>query len=142
MKRWMVALIFLLMFVPASSVRAQVSNEVVFDKVQVNIWPEYDRAGVLVIYRMTLAAATSLPAQVTVRIPISAEKPYNLAMRDVDGLLYNLDYTLADDGGWITVKFTTPSAEFQMEYYDAGITRNGLEHKFEYMWSETAAGNR
>ena len=91
--------IFLGLCLPVRSVRAQISNEVVFDKVQVNIWPEYDRAGVLVIYRMTLAAATSLPAQVTVRIPISAEKPYNLAMRDVDGLLYNLDYTLADDGG-------------------------------------------
>jgi hypothetical protein len=102
---------------------------------QISIWPEYDQPGVLVIYHISLSAQTSLPARLTLSIPGASEKPYNLAMKDVDGLLYNLDYSLSKSGtDWIQVTFTTPSQEIQMEYYDPTINRSGVQRSFDYRW--------
>jgi len=43
-------------------------STVVFDQVMIEIWPEYDRPDVLVIYRIQLADNVSLPVQVSLLI--------------------------------------------------------------------------
>ncbi|MEK6220761.1 MAG: hypothetical protein N2D54_00755, partial [Chloroflexota bacterium] len=50
-----------------------------FSSVVVQLWPEYDRQEVLVIYSITLADDTQLPAQITVNIPIAAVVPTAVA---------------------------------------------------------------
>jgi len=123
------ALLFLLL---PLSVRAQ--SALWIDRMQINIWPEYDRRSILVIYRFSLASGTSLPAEVTISIPAAAQTPFNVAFEDVDGLLYNLDYTLRQNGRWVDVSFTTPSLGVQLEYYDPDFERDGDLRRYEYTW--------
>lgn len=110
-------------------------STVVMDDLEIGLWPEYDRADVLVIYRITLASSVSLPAQMSVRIPRAAGNPYNLAMKEVDGLLYNLSYTSDVQSEWTKLTFTTPSANVQIEYYDPGLTKTDSKRQFEYVWN-------
>lgn len=132
MRRWLAVLLSLLcLFFPAAA-RAQ--DAIRIDRWQVDIWPEYDRAGVLVINRITLAPETPIPAELTLRIPLAAGSPFTLAMQDVDGMLYNLDYTSRIAGEWAIISFTTPSLQVQLEYYDPGLEMNGMQRFFTYTW--------
>lgn len=119
------------LFLPFSAA-AQAPQQ--FSKVNVAIWPEYDRPQALIIYRVTLASDASLPAPVTFSIPLSAGRPNAVAMEDVDGSLVNLNYTTAQDGQWLRLSFTTPVPDFQVEYYDPGLIIEGSTRSYEYNW--------
>jgi len=109
-------------------------SPVQFAKLEINIWPEYDKPETLVIYRITLSADTKLPAQISLRIPRAAGSPYNVAFKDLDGLLYDIEYTLIPEGDWNRVVFITPSAEMQVEYYDPNIAITGDMRTINYRW--------
>ena len=128
---------FLILFCLAGPVTTAVAaSKMTIAKLQVDIWPEFDRPNVLVIYHMTLSPDTSLPATMTLHIPSQTGGPYNLAMKDADGLLYNLDYkTPVIENGLLAITFTTPTPEIQMEYYDPALKRQGNTRTFEYRWS-------
>jgi hypothetical protein len=115
-------------------VAAQAQNAIRIERMQINIWPEYDRRSILVIYRFALAPGTSLPAEITMSIPAAAQAPFTLAYEDVDGLLYNLDYTLRQNGDWVDVTFRTPSLGVQLEYYDPDFEREGDLRTYKYVW--------
>jgi hypothetical protein len=133
MKRWFIACIVMLTLVaPWSIVMAQTPLEI--ERLQIDIWPEYDKPDALIIYRMTIAASSSLPAQVSLRIPKASGVPYNVAMKDVDGILYNLKYDQAVDGNWTRISFTAAAAEIQLEYYDPGVIKTGSERQFQFNW--------
>jgi len=133
MRRWLSAIfVLVLLFVLSSIVRAQ--NNLQIQDLLVDIWPEYDRPEVLVIYRVVLSSQTKLPAQVSLRLPSQVGSTLNVAMKDVDGLLYNLAYTLIRDGDYQVIRFITPSAEVQVEYYDASIRRNGTVRTYDFHW--------
>jgi hypothetical protein len=117
------------------TVPAQAQSTPVIEDLEIGLWPEYDRTDVLVIYRITLSPNATLPAQMIIRIPREAGAPYNLAMKDVDGLLYNLAYTSEIQDEWLKVTFTTPSAELQLEYYDPGLTKEANQRSYEYKWN-------
>jgi hypothetical protein len=108
---------------------------IVFDTMEIEIWPEYDRAEVLVIYRITLASDVALPTQVSLKIPRAAGAPYSLAWQDVDGSLYNLSYTTQVQGDWLVVTFTPQAEAFQLEYYDPSIKVDQTVRSFSYQWS-------
>lgn len=101
---------------------------------EINIWPEYDRPETLIIYRILLSADTRLPAQISLRIPRTAGAPYSLAMKDLDGLLYDLEYTLISEGDWNRAVFITSSAEIQVEYYDPQMQKEDSLRTFRYRW--------
>jgi len=136
MRRLWIALLLLagLMAVFPAPVPGRAQDNLQFDRVLADIWPEYDRPGVLVILRVTLSSQASLPADVSLRIPRQASQPYNVAMQDVDGMLYTLDYTTEVSGDWLVIKLATPSPEIQVEYYDYRLIRNGDERLFEFRW--------
>lgn len=104
------------------------------DRVAVWIWPEYDRPEVLVIYNVSLSAQTSLPAEVNFRIPKTVGRPNAVAMKDVDGSLVNLSYSSADEGDWSILTFTSPVPDFQIEYYDATLKKEGSQRNYSYTW--------
>jgi len=135
MKRWLwwFLLIALLIF-PQSAVHSAAQAELEMDRVLVDLWPEYDRPSLLVIYRMTLSPEASLPARVSLRIPREAGEPFNVASQDMDGVLYTLDFETRPDGEWTWVSFTTASQEVQLEYYDPRLTRGEVEHAFTFEW--------
>lgn len=105
------------------------------ENMQIDIWPEYDRRDALVIYRIQLSAQTSLPAQVVLRIPREAVSPFNVAYKDVDNKLYNMQYTTTADGDWLRITATCPAQEIQFEYYDPRLARTGTKRLYDYRWS-------
>ena len=62
----LLCLAILVLFPP---LKAQAQEPVRFSEVEVSLWPEYDRPTVLVIYRITLSADTTLPVNLSVQIP-------------------------------------------------------------------------
>ncbi len=114
------------------SVRAQ--STVIIDRLQIDLWPEYDQSSLLVIYHIALASETSLPANISLRIPARAGAPYTVAFQDVDGMLLNLDYTTQTDGDWMTVSFVALTSVLQLEYYDPGLSVDNPARAFTYTW--------
>jgi hypothetical protein len=132
MRKWFLWAILIAVFLLPQAAVAQAG--LVIDRLEVDIWPEYDRPEALVIYHLFLTADTALPTDITLRIPAAAGEPYNVAVRDTDGNLYVVDYTRQVDGEWALITFTAPRSEVQFEYYDPGLQKNGPGRTFVYHW--------
>ena len=101
---------------------------------EIDLWPEYDRPTVLVIYRITLASDTILPVNLTLNIPASAGAPSAVAAKQLDGTLVNIVYQQQSSGDWATLKFTATMPEIQVEYYDPGLVKQGEARHFAFSW--------
>lgn len=132
MRKWLLPLLLVLSLLLPIGVQAQ--NTVAIDLLQIQIWPEYDKPSVLVIYQLTLSPTTTFPASLSVRIPVSAGDPHAVAVRQVDGTLYSMDYTRQVAGEWALINFTTTTSEIQLEYYDPDLERDGDSRHFAYTW--------
>ncbi len=132
MAKWLVAI--MMGFCMAIPVLVQAQSPVTLDSVKIDLWPEYDRPEMLVIYHIFLPANTSLPARLTLRIPSEAKNPSSLAYRDPSGELYNLDFTRSETTQWISIIFSSPAKEIQLEYYDPRLVKNGTTRAFTYTW--------
>ena len=124
--------IIIFMFFAAQPVNAQSGPTI--EKMIVKIWPEYDKPSVLTIVDLFLSADVSLPAKLTVRIPVEAGQPNSVAVRELDGQLYVLDYDSKLQGNWNELTFTTPYPEVWLEYYDPQIEINGDTRSYVYNW--------
>lgn len=121
---------------------AQRQQNVRFQHVQIDLWPEFDQPGMLVIYRATLAPETDLPANLTLRIPASVGEPSAVAERPPEGQLINTAYEYQVLGEWAYVNFSANFPEVQLEYYDTGIVRDGNLRTFTFNWpGDYAADN-
>lgn len=140
MRRWtlltfVILLLATLFTTHIAQATAQGSTEI--QSLQINLWPEYDRSDMLVIYRITLSSQTKLPAQISLRIPQAVgQGPNAVAMKDASGALTNLEFktSLVSGGKWLQVDFTTPMPEIQIEYYDPRLMRNLDRRTFTYTW--------
>ena len=117
----------------AGTAHAQ-DSALTLSQLQIDLWPEYDRQSVLVIYRMSLSPDTPLPAEVSLRIPREVGKPHKVAQQSIDGLLYDLEYTLVTSDEWLTVKFTALSQQVRVEYYDPRLERVNTLRTFRFAW--------
>lgn len=104
--------------------------------VQVKVWPEYDKPGVLVIYQLMVSSQTSLPAEMTFRIPKAAAKPHVLAIGPTFESVsdQNVEYSLEENGNWVNVVVQVTAPALQLEYYDPTILINGTQRTFTYTW--------
>lgn len=96
----------------------------------IELWPDYDQEGVLVLYTGTLAAEVVLPAAVTLPLPEGA---------DVHAVArISSDNTMVDDivfeVGASEVTLTTPDSRFRVEYY-LPYEADGEEHSFAAAWT-------
>jgi len=102
--------------------------------VEVGLWPEYDRPTMLVIYRVTLDAGTSLPATISLPVPTRAGEPTAVAQVDAAGGLVLADYELeAEDAEWSRLDIRAESTRLQVEYYDA-LTAEGDQRTYTLDW--------
>lgn len=103
---------------------------------QVKIWPEYDKPTILVIYQLLFSSETSLPAEMTFRIPRAAIRPHVLAIGPTLESVsdQNVEYTLEENGNWMNVVVQVTAPAVQLEYYDPGILVNGTQRTFAYVW--------
>jgi hypothetical protein len=98
---------------------------------EISLWPEHDRSGMLAIYRGSLSAGSSLPAQVEIRIPATAGQPSAVAYVGDDGGRYNQDYSTRLEGEWLVVSFELAARGFQVEYY-APLDIDGSARTYEF----------
>ncbi len=124
----------ILLFSLLIALPAQAQNAPKFNSMEVDLWPEYDRPSVLVIYRITLSADTALPAELTIPIPSSAGAPSAVAARQVDGSLINIPYTPQVAGQWNEIKLTASLPDVQIEYYDTNLLKQDKSRHYGYNW--------
>ena len=132
MRRFLFTFLLLLIFI-VSPVHAQ--TDLTVDQLIVKIWPEYDQPSVLVILDLFLASDVKLPARVSISIPTAAGNPHSVAVRELDGQLYVLDYDSQVSGEWNTLTFTSPYSEVWVEYYDPSIVINGDSRSYAFHWA-------
>jgi hypothetical protein len=88
-------------------------------RVEIALWPEYDQRAMLVIYRVTLAEGTALPATVLIPIPARVGEPAAVAQQGGDGALILANYTRpAATGDWASLAIQTENPRIQIEFYD------------------------
>ena len=128
MRKWVVPFLLIFTLLIPSGVHAQ--SSLTLSSLEIQIWPEYDKPSVLVIYGVTLSAATTFPTTVSMRIPVSAGNPNAVAVRQADGSLYTIEATRQIAGEWAVINFTATSPEIQLEYYDPGLTKEGTSRNY------------
>ena len=131
MKRIFGLLLLFILTIPGG-VFAQ--EDLSLSSLEVDLWPEYDRPNVLVIYHATIPPEISLPVEVTFRIPVEAGNPNAVAVRQVDGSLISVAYDRQVNGEWGLITFTATSPQVQLEYYDPSLEKDGEQRHFEYTW--------
>ena len=109
-------LIFLILGLFLLVPSAQAQGITSLAELEVDLWPEYDRPDVLVIYKAKLPANVSLPVDVTFKIPTVSGEPYAVAVRQMDGALLNATYTRQIDGDWALITITATMPEIQLEF--------------------------
>ncbi len=124
-----VALLTSLLFL-ASPVRAQA--EIHLTSASIDLWPEYDQPGVLVIYHVQLAQNTTLPASMVFHIPASAQVNA-VAEADATKGLINVPYQSTIQGDQSALTVTSNSLQIQLEYY-VGLTKDGTTRHIVYDW--------
>jgi hypothetical protein len=133
MRKWLISALFGLFLIGSIPVYAQ--TPVSFSKLEVDLWPEYDKPEVLVIYHIFLEAGTALPANLMLSIPAGAGDPAAVAVRNADGQLYNVAYNRIVNGQVAQIAFSSPVSEIQFEYYDPGLVKNGTQRSYTYHWT-------
>jgi hypothetical protein len=121
----------LIIFLVPNSVQAQ--SDVHISLLSVDIWPEYDQPAVLMIYRITLASNTTLPANLAVRIPSDAQINAVALVDPVKGLV-NAPYDSSVQGQWAILKVTTDSQQVQIEFYTP-LVKNGSARHIVFEWA-------
>jgi hypothetical protein len=114
--------------------RAQAQGTITLASAEVDLWPEYDRPNMLVIYHMTLSAQISPPVELSVRIPARVGDPHAVAVRQADGALFSVVYDREVQGDWAVITFTATSPDVQLEYYDPNLVKQDTARHFEYQW--------
>ena len=103
------------------------------EQLHIAIWPEYDRPGVLVVYRFQLAPDTQLPAMVTVPIPTSVGEPSAVAWQGPDGRLLVARFTHWVEGERALVALEMSGLNGQLEFYD-DLTVLERTRSYSFSW--------
>jgi hypothetical protein len=129
MKRWM-AIVALLFLFTSNPVHAQESVRIA--SLRVDIWPEFDRPAVLVIYHISLDPDTILPAVLTLRVPAGADVNA-VAIVDPSLGLLTTNYSRTVIGNWASLVITANSLNIQVEYYDV-LNKSGNTRQINFQW--------
>jgi hypothetical protein len=103
------------------------------ERVEVAIWPEYDRPKALVMYRFRVAPGIGLPATLAVPIPAAVGEPHAVAWRDEAGALLVASSTRRVEGERAMIFVEMPGREGQLEFYDE-LTIEGRSRSYRFAW--------
>lgn len=112
------SLTLLLALIPA---RGAAQTNVSLTGLGIQLWPEYDRRDVLVIYRGQLPADTTLPIDLTFHLPARIGELNAVAVAAENSSLVNAPYQTEQQGDELVLTLTSNSRNFQFEYYDPGL---------------------
>lgn len=130
MRKWLLFLTLVVVGLFPIGVLAQ--NNISFNSVAVEIWPEFDQPSVLVIYHYNLGTDVSLPVTLDLPVPIQADINA-VAVTDDSGVLVTANYERKISGDWAILTLTATSRNIQVEYYDQYI-RQGDTRQYDYVW--------
>jgi hypothetical protein len=100
----------------------------------VDLWPEFDKPSMLVMYAFTLSSQVGLPAEIRLRIPASAGVPNAVANCQPDGNCFNAPYEQRPAGEWSELIFQATLPDLRVEFYDAALIKDGTKRHYEYTW--------
>lgn len=132
MRRLLFLTLLLLVFPYSQPVMAQGEGADI-ERLEVALWPEYDRPEMLVILRARLSQDQSLPAIVRLPIPERVGEPHAVAMRAQDGPLLSAPYSLEGEGEQTIVSVQTDELEVWVEYYDE-LMIAGDQRTYRFEW--------
>jgi hypothetical protein len=113
---------------------ARSQAEIRLARMEVALWPEYDKPSMLVLYMAALPAEVTLPVELTFRIPVSAGDPHAVAIQQPGGSLMTASFTRQVSGEWALITFTATSPQIRLEYYDPALSKEGRQRRFEFTW--------
>ncbi len=108
------------------------------DSLVIELWPDYDRASVLVLLTGALPANTKLPATVTLPYPETAQFNAIARIDSSDGKMK--DDILSSPGPGV-LTFITPDLRFRFEYYIPYAVNNN-QRTFNFTWLADLSVNR
>ena len=129
MKHKYYLLLFLLAMILPATGHAQ-GQATTIDALVVDLWPDYDRASVLVLLTGTLSADTKLPATVIFPVPATAQLNAVARIDSSDGVMKDDILSGPAPGGF---RFTTPDLQFRVEYYLPYVVNNN-RRTFNFTW--------
>ena len=103
----------------------------VIDSLDIDFWPDYDRASVLVLLTGTLPGDTQFPASVTLPLPQGAQINAVARIDSKDGSMKDDIFSSTDSPGTLT--FITSDLRFRVEYY-LPYTVDKSQRSFDYAW--------
>jgi hypothetical protein len=109
---------------------AQLTSSV--ERLEVSIWPEYDRPEALVILKAWLPEEVPLPRYVALPMPIGAT-PNAVAKRDPNGQLLLAAHTIIDSDAGREVRIAADLREVRLEYY-APLVFDGDTRTYTFQW--------
>jgi len=129
-------LILLTLILPATShTQGKVT---VIDSLDIELWPDYDRASVLVLLTGTLPANTKLPATVTFPFPETAQLNAIARIDGSDGIMKDDIFSYPASG---ELTFIIPDLRFRLEYY-LPYAVNNKQRIFNFTWLADLSVNR
>jgi hypothetical protein len=129
--KWLILPLLLTLLTLPLSANAQ--SGLSLDTLTVQLWPEFDQPSMLVIYDFTLPQGTTLPVNVTLRIPTEANL---IAVAYANnGSLLNVPFQEPQvENSWQVVTITVDTAAaYHIEYY-APLTRQDTQRGYTYLW--------
>ena len=130
-RKWLLLLLSVFLIIPFP---AAAQGGITLKTLTVQLWPEFDRPAMLVIYDFTLPDNTSLPIDITLHIPTDATL-IAVAYAPSGSNLLNLPYQDPyEENGWQVVNVTVDTAAiYHIEYY-APLTRSDEQREYIYRW--------
>jgi hypothetical protein len=127
------SLIFILLMGFLFPASARADGEVHLSLLTAEILPEYDQPSVLMIYRLTLAPGSTLPANLAIRIPANSQINA-VAVMDPGNNLLDAPHDTSMQGKWSVIKMMTNSLKVQVEYY-VPLLKNGTVRHIVFEWA-------
>jgi hypothetical protein len=105
------------------------------ESLTIELWPDFDREGVLVIYFGQFASGATPPDQISLLLPAGAELNA-VAYQGADGNLLNAEYETQAEGDSTRVDIVSSGGNFWLEFYTPAdsISREEGAHSFAYTW--------
>ncbi len=131
MRKLFLFLLMLSLVVMPTMVQAQ--SNVMIKELNIQLWPEYDRSEMLVMYSFTLSGDTPLPTNMQIRVPANAE--VNAVAKVSEDTMVTVPYdTPVRDGDWQVITLVIDElTSYRVEYYEA-IKKENTTRNFSFLW--------
>jgi hypothetical protein len=119
----------IILLVPVAPAAAD-TEATALDTLFVDIWPDYDKASVLIMLTGTLPKASPLPARVTLPLPASAQVNAVARIDSRDGVMRD---DILSSPSLDALTLITPDPAFRVEYY-LPYTEKEKRRIFDFHW--------